>query len=55
MEEGPKAIPHEIGGIYSDALRFGFHGVKRAILEVHPLQSATISVCIFYPIYGMPY
>ncbi|KAK9682104.1 hypothetical protein RND81_10G050600 [Saponaria officinalis] len=43
MEEGTKSIQHEIGGVYTDALRFGFHGVKSDILEVHPLQSATQS------------
>ncbi|CAO2827102.1 cyclin-B1-2-like [Amaranthus tricolor] len=40
MEEGMKAIPHQIGGNNNDALRFGFHGVKSDILEPHPLQSA---------------
>ncbi|KAK9723803.1 hypothetical protein RND81_05G026600 [Saponaria officinalis] len=43
MEESTKSIQHEIGGVYTDALRFGFHGVKSDILEVHPLQSATQS------------
>ncbi|KMT11292.1 hypothetical protein BVRB_5g109760 [Beta vulgaris subsp. vulgaris] len=40
MEEATKAIPHQIGGIQNDALRFGIHGVKSDILEAHPLQSA---------------
>ncbi|KAH9603281.1 hypothetical protein KSS87_014375 [Heliosperma pusillum] len=44
MEEGTKAIQHEIGGVYTDALRFGFHGVKSDILEVHPLQSSAIKL-----------
>ncbi|XP_021743873.1 cyclin-B1-2-like [Chenopodium quinoa] len=42
MEEGTKVIPHQIGGIHNDALRFGFHGVKSEILEAHPLQSAVL-------------
>lgn len=40
MEEGTKAIAHEIGGVHNDALRFGFHGVKSDIIEAHPLQSS---------------
>ncbi|PIA63491.1 hypothetical protein AQUCO_00201086v1 [Aquilegia coerulea] len=35
-----KVIEHEIGGVKNDALRFGLHGVKSDILDVHPLQSA---------------
>ncbi|XP_021770567.1 cyclin-B1-2-like [Chenopodium quinoa] len=42
MEEGTKVIPHQIGGIHNDALRFGIHGVKSEILEAHPLQSAVL-------------
>ncbi|KAL8161103.1 hypothetical protein V2J09_012592 [Rumex salicifolius] len=38
--EAPKTIQHEIGGIQTDALRFGLHGVKSDILEAHPFQSA---------------
>ncbi|KAL2940134.1 Cyclin-B1-2 [Bienertia sinuspersici] len=44
MEEATKAIPHQIGGVQNDALRFGINGVKSDILESHPLQSATITV-----------
>ncbi|KAJ7974211.1 cyclin-B1-2-like [Quillaja saponaria] len=40
MEEAPKTIAHEIGGIQNDALRFGLHGVKSDILDSHPLESA---------------
>ncbi|KAF5205378.1 Cyclin-b1-2 [Thalictrum thalictroides] len=35
-----KAIAHEVGGVKNDALRFGLHGVKSDILDVHPLQSS---------------
>uniref|UniRef100_A0A5B7BCL3 Putative cyclin-B1-2 n=1 Tax=Davidia involucrata TaxID=16924 RepID=A0A5B7BCL3_DAVIN len=38
--ETPKTIAHEIGGVQSDALRFGLKGVKSDIVESHPLQSA---------------
>nr|GMD15356.1 cyclin-B1-2-like [Ipomoea batatas] len=38
--EAPKTIPHEIGGVRSDALRFGLHGVKSDIVGSHPLESA---------------
>uniref|UniRef100_A0A7C9A0L9 Proteasome maturation protein n=1 Tax=Opuntia streptacantha TaxID=393608 RepID=A0A7C9A0L9_OPUST len=40
MEEATKTIAHEIGGVQTDALRFGIHGVKSDILEAHPLESA---------------
>ncbi|KAJ7971192.1 cyclin-B1-2-like [Quillaja saponaria] len=40
MEEAPKTIAHEIGGIQNDALRFGLHGVKSDIVGSHPLESA---------------
>ncbi|KAJ8431643.1 hypothetical protein Cgig2_018741 [Carnegiea gigantea] len=40
MEEATKTIAHEIGGVQTDAIRFGIHGVKSIILEVHPLESA---------------
>ncbi|KAL5718140.1 hypothetical protein ACHQM5_011076 [Ranunculus cassubicifolius] len=30
----------EIEGVRADAMRFGLHGVKADILEVHPFQSA---------------
>ncbi len=36
--EAPKNIPHEIGGIQNDALRFGLHGVKSDIVGSHPLE-----------------
>ncbi|KAJ8568975.1 hypothetical protein K7X08_037190 [Anisodus acutangulus] len=39
MEES-KTIPHEIGGVRSDAFRFGLHGVKSDILGSHPLESS---------------
>ncbi|KAF5206257.1 Cyclin-b1-2 [Thalictrum thalictroides] len=35
-----KAIAHEVGGVKNNALRFGLHGVKSDILDVHPLQSS---------------
>ncbi|KAL5722296.1 hypothetical protein ACHQM5_005834 [Ranunculus cassubicifolius] len=35
-----QTIEHEIGGVRADAMRFGLHGVKADILEVHPFQSA---------------
>ncbi|KAM7496973.1 hypothetical protein LguiA_021387 [Lonicera macranthoides] len=38
--EAPKIIEHEIGGVRSDALRFGLHGVKSEIVGSHPLESA---------------
>ncbi|XP_031101079.1 cyclin-B1-2-like [Ipomoea triloba] len=38
--EAPKTIPHEIGGVRTDALRFGLHGVKSDIVGSHPLESA---------------
>ncbi|XP_019165011.1 PREDICTED: cyclin-B1-2-like [Ipomoea nil] len=38
--EAPKTIPHEIGGVRADALRFGLHGVKSDIVGSHPLESA---------------
>jgi len=44
MEEATKTIAHEIGGVQTDALRFGIHGVKSDILEAHPLESAYQSV-----------
>ncbi|XP_044468448.1 cyclin-B1-2-like [Mangifera indica] len=36
--EAPKNIPHEIGGIQNNALRFGLHGVKSDIVGSHPLE-----------------
>ncbi|GAB2211561.1 hypothetical protein Droror1_Dr00024879 [Drosera rotundifolia] len=42
--DSSKTIPHEIGGIRPDALRFGLHGVKSDVLESHPLQSSYESV-----------
>uniref|UniRef100_A0A7N0T8R0 Proteasome maturation factor UMP1 n=1 Tax=Kalanchoe fedtschenkoi TaxID=63787 RepID=A0A7N0T8R0_KALFE len=38
--EAPKSIPHEIGGLKNDALRFGLHGVKSDIVGADPLESA---------------
>ncbi|RAL40226.1 unnamed protein product [Cuscuta campestris] len=38
--DASKTIPHEIGGVRSDALRFGLHGVKSDIVGSHPLESA---------------
>ena len=38
--EASKSIPHEIGGVRSDAFRFGLHGVKSDIVGSHPLQSS---------------
>lgn len=45
--EMPKTIPHEIGGVKNDALRFGLQGVKSDIVGAHPLESAFKSVFIF--------
>ncbi|KAJ0100607.1 hypothetical protein Patl1_21507 [Pistacia atlantica] len=36
--EAQKNIPHEIGGIQNDALRFGLHGVKSDVVGSHPLE-----------------
>ncbi|KAE9606504.1 hypothetical protein Lal_00013979 [Lupinus albus] len=44
MEETPKVIAHQIGGIQNDAFRFGLQGVKSDIVASHPLQSAYQSV-----------
>ncbi|CAH9104822.1 unnamed protein product [Cuscuta epithymum] len=38
--DASKTIPHEIGGVKSDALRFGLHGVKSDLVGSHPLESA---------------
>ncbi|CAH9106722.1 unnamed protein product [Cuscuta europaea] len=38
--DASKTIPHEIGGVKNDALRFGFHGVKSDLVGSHPLESA---------------
>uniref|UniRef100_A0A7N0TYZ7 Proteasome maturation factor UMP1 n=1 Tax=Kalanchoe fedtschenkoi TaxID=63787 RepID=A0A7N0TYZ7_KALFE len=38
--EAPKSIPHQIGGLKNDALRFGLQGVKSDIVGAHPLESA---------------
>ncbi|KAL2983022.1 hypothetical protein AAZX31_12G018400 [Glycine max] len=35
-----KFIPHQIGGVQNDVLRFGLHGVKSDIVGSHPLQSS---------------
>ncbi|GAB2210845.1 hypothetical protein Droror1_Dr00016132 [Drosera rotundifolia] len=40
MEAATKTIAHEIGGVQTDALRFGLHGVKCDVVEAHPLQSS---------------
>lgn len=40
-------IPHEIGGVQNDALRFGLHGVKSDIVGAHPLETSYHSVSIF--------
>ncbi|XP_065854360.1 cyclin-B1-2 [Euphorbia lathyris] len=39
MEQAPKTIAHEIGGIQNDALRFGLHGVRSDLVGAHPLES----------------
>lgn len=50
MEATKTTIPHEIGGIQNDPLRFGLQGVKSDIVGSHPLQSAYHSVLPhFYP------
>ncbi|KAH7575984.1 hypothetical protein JRO89_XS02G0268600 [Xanthoceras sorbifolium] len=38
--EAAKTIPHEIGGVRNDALRFGLHGVKSDIVGSHPLETS---------------
>ncbi|XP_019423547.1 PREDICTED: cyclin-B1-2-like [Lupinus angustifolius] len=43
MEEAPKVIAHQIGGIQNDAFRFGLQGVKSDIVGSHPLESASQS------------
>ncbi|CAL1390734.1 unnamed protein product [Linum trigynum] len=40
MEEAPKTLAHQIGGIQNDALRFGLHGVKSDLVGSHPLDVA---------------
>ena len=47
MEDVPKSIAHQIGGVQNDALRFGLQGVKSDIVGSHPLQSAQESVITF--------
>ncbi|XP_008459455.1 cyclin-B1-2 [Cucumis melo] len=37
--DSSKAIPHEIGGIQNDALRFGLQGVKSDLVGSHPVES----------------
>ncbi|XP_019421077.1 PREDICTED: cyclin-B1-2-like [Lupinus angustifolius] len=44
MEEAPKVIAHQIGGLQNDAFRFGLQGVKSDIVGSHPLESAYKSV-----------
>ncbi|CAL0332044.1 unnamed protein product [Lupinus luteus] len=44
MEEAPKVIAHQIGGLQNDAFRFGLQGVKSDIVGSHPLESAYQSV-----------
>jgi len=44
MEEESKTIPHQIGGVHTDVLRFGLPGVKSDIVGAHPLESSLQSV-----------
>lgn len=47
MEEESKTIPHQIGGVHTDVLRFGLPGVKSDIVGAHPLESSLQSVILF--------